>query len=502
MKEKSYLAIDLKSFFASVECSERGLNPMTTNLVVADESRTDKTICLAVTPSLKQYGIPSRCRLFEVKRKVREVNAERLRRTVHRRFSDKSYSDTELKENPSLELDFITARPRMSLYMEYSKRIYDIYMKYVSSDDVIVYSIDEVFIDVTGYLETYKLSAHELAMKMICDVLETTGITATVGIGTNLFLCKVAMDIMAKKMQPDINGVRIAELTEKSFREQLWSHMPLTDFWRIGKGYAAKLETLGLYTMGDIAMCSVEHEDILYGMFGKNAELLIDHAWGWEPCEISDIKAYKPSSNSLGAGQVLSCPYSNEKAKIVLCEMTDILMLELVDKGLLTDSITVTVGYDAENMAKGNISEKHTGEVVTDMYGRKIPKAAHGTAKLGKYVSSSKIAMNAVSELFDRITDKKLTVRRLNVTANSVLTASEAEKKKNKFEQLDLFTDYSEVEKERRAEELLLEKETKIQKAMLEIKKKYGKNSILKGLNYEDGATARERNLQIGGHKA
>lgn len=502
MKERTYIAIDLKSFYASVECRERGLDPMDTNLVVADESRTDKTICLAVTPSLKSYGISGRGRLFEVKQRVKEANAGRRHDAPGRRLEGSSHFFSELQANPELAIDFIIAPPRMAYYMEYSTRIYEVYMKYIAPEDIVVYSIDEVFMDVTDYLNTYKLSPHDLAMKIILDVLETTGITATAGIGTNLFLCKVAMDIVAKHIPADENGVRIAELDEMSYRKTLWAHQPLTDFWRVGRGIAKKLEENGMFTMGDVARCSVHDEDKLYKLFGKNAELLIDHAWGWEPTTIEAIKAYRPSTNSLGSGQVLHQPYEPDKAKLVLREMADLLVLDLVDKGLVTDQIVVTVGYDIENLTDPERSKKYHGAIVKDHYGRQIPKHAHGTANLDGHTSSTKKIMCAVSELFDRIVDKNLLVRRLNIVANHVLPEADAPKKNDGFVQLDLFTDYAALELKQERERAELEREKKMQKAMLTIKKKFGKNAILKGMNLEEGATAKDRNERIGGHKA
>ena len=502
MKERTYIAIDLKSFYASVECRERGLDPMDTNLVVADESRTDKTICLAVTPSLKSYGISGRGRLFEVKQRVKEANAGRRHDAPGRRLEGSSYFFSELQANPELAIDFIIAPPRMAYYMEYSTRIYEVYMKYIAPEDIVVYSIDEVFMDVTDYLNTYKLSPHDLAMKIILDVLESTGITATAGIGTNLFLCKVAMDIVAKHIPADKNGVRIAELDEKKYRRELWSHQPLTDFWRVGRGYAKKLEENGMFTMGDVARMSEKNEDLLYKLFGKNAELLIDHAWGWEPTTIEAIKAYRPSTSSLGSGQVLHCPYNADKAKLVLREMADMLVLDLVDKGLVTDQIVITIGYDIENLTDPERSRKYHGPVVKDHYGRAIPKHAHGTANLDSYTSSTRKIMCAASELFDRIVDKNLLVRRLNIVANHVLPEADAPKKNDGFVQLDLFTDYAALETKQERERAELEREKKMQQAMLTIKKKFGKNSILKGMNLEEGATAKDRNAQIGGHKA
>ena len=506
-KSRTYIAIDLKSFYASVECVERSLDPLTTNLVVADASRTEKTICLAVSPSLKTYGIPGRARLFEVVQKVKEVNAGRLYSAPGRHFEGASADFTELSANPALAVDYITAPPRMALYMEYSTRIYNVYLKYVAPEDIHTYSIDEVFMDVTDYLQTYQLSAHDLAMKMILDVLHTTGITAAAGIGTNLYLCKVAMDIEAKHTAPDENGVRIAYLDEMTYREKLWSHRPLTDFWRIGRGYSKKLEAQGLFTMGDVAKCSIGgetdyyNEELLYKMFGVNAQLLIDHAWGWEPCTIADVKAYKPQSNSVGSGQVLQSPYSAQKGKLIVREMTDLLVLDLVDKGLLTDQIVLTVGYDIENLSRPEIAQKYKGPVTTDHYDRKVPKHAHGTANLGKMTSSTRQIIDAVMELYDRIVDPNLLIRRVNVTACRVAEEKSIAQQET-YEQLNLFTDYAAAIKEQELEKQNLEREKKLQHAMLDIKKKYGKNAILKGMNLEEGAMTVERNNQIGGHKA
>jgi len=507
MKNKTYIAIDLKSFYASVECIERGLDPLTTNLVVADASRTEKTICLAVSPPLKAYGIPGRARLFEVVQKVKEVNAIRLIKAPGRVFSGASFIDTEVKFSPDIALDYIAAPPRMAYYIEYSTEIYNIYLKYIAPEDIHVYSIDEVFIDATNYLNTYNLSAHELATKMILDVLETTGITATAGIGTNLYLCKVAMDIRAKHIPENEKGVKIAELDEMSYRRLLWSHRPLTDFWRVGKGYAKKLEEQGLFTMGDIARCSLGkpadyfNEDLLYKLFGINAELLIDHAWGWEPCTISDIKSYKPSTNSIGSGQVLHCAYTFDKAKLIVREMTDLLVLDLVDKRLVTDQLVLMVGYDIENLTNSEIKKLYNGPITTDHYGRDLPKSARGTINLDRQTSSTKLIMDAVTELFERIVDKNLLVRRVNITANHVVDESTVQKNDN-FQQLNLFTDYENMKKKKEEDEAELAREKKMQKIILEIKKKYGKNAIIKGMNLEEGATTLERNKQIGGHKA
>ena len=502
-----YIAIDLKSFYASVECRERGLDPLTTNLVVADKSRTDKTICLAVSPSLKAYGIAGRPRLFEVVQKVKEVNLERLRKAPNHTFTGSSHHDTELKADPALALDYIVAVPRMAYYLEYSTKIYNIYLKYIAPEDIHVYSIDEVFMDVTSYLRIYNMTPRELARTIIKDVLKTTEITATAGIGTNLYLCKIAMDIVAKRIEPDEDGVRIAELDEMSYRRLLWTHRPLTDFWRVGRGYAKKLEENGLFTMGDIARCSLGkpneyyNEELLYKLFGVNAELLIDHAWGWEPCTISEIKAYKPDTNSIGSGQVLHCPYTFEKARLVVREMADLLVLDLVDKGLVTDQIVLTVGYDMENLTDPKRRSCYRGAVTTDHYGRKIPKHAHGTVNLESQTSSTSRIMDAVTKLYDQIVDKNLLIRRINISANRIVEESSV-KKNDTFEQMNLFTDYAALQKKQAEEEASLEREKRVQEAMLSIKKKYGKNAILKGMSLEEGATARDRNSQIGGHKA
>lgn len=506
-ENRTYVAIDLKSFYASVECKERNLDPLTTNLVVADSSRTEKTICLAVSPSLKSYGVAGRPRLFEVIQKIKEVNEERKWKAPNKTFVGSSSDDVELKSNPALAIDYIVAPPRMAHYLEYSTRIYEVYLKYIAPEDIHVYSIDEVFMDVTSYLKTYNMTPREFTRAVIRDVLQTTGITATAGIGTNMYLCKVAMDIVAKHTESDEYGVRIAELDEMSYRRLLWTHRPLTDFWRVGKGYARKLEENGLYTMGDVARCSIGkpneyyNEELLYKLFGVNAELLIDHAWGYEPCTIEQIKAYKPTTNSLGSGQVLQCPYSYEKAKLVVKEMTDILVLDLVDKGLVTDQLVLTVGYDIENLIDPERRSKYKGTVTTDHYGRKIPKHAHGTTNLDRQTSSTHLIINAVMELYDRIVDKNLLIRRVNISANKIVEESSAVKKEQ-FEQLDLFTDYEALKQKQAEEEATLEREKNIQKAMLDIKRKYGKNAILKGMNLEEGATAKQRNSQIGGHKA
>ena len=506
-KCKTYIAIDLKSFYASVECRERSRDPLTTNLVVADPSRTEKTICLAVSPSLKKYGLSGRARLFEVIQKVNAANNIRKLKAPNHVFSGSSDDSTELQKNPSLKIDYIIAPPRMARYMEYSKKIYNIYLKYIAPEDIHIYSIDEVFIDVTHYLSTYNMTARELAMTMIQDILDTTGITATAGIGTNMYLCKIAMDIVAKHIEPDKNGVRIAELDEMSYRRLLWNHKPLTDFWRVGRGYSKKLEKIGLYTMGDIARCSIGkstdyyNEELLYKLFGINAELLIDHAWGYEPCTMEDVKAYKPETNSISSGQVLHCPYEFDKARLVVKEMIDLMALDLVDKGLVTNQIVLTIGYDIENMTDKNRSQSYKGTVTTNYYGKKVPKPAHGTTNLPKQTSSTTLITNAVMELYDKIVNKKLLIRRINIVANK-LVDEHSVKNANKYEQLDLFTDYEILKKQREKENAESEREKRMQNTILDIKKKFGKNAILKGMNLQEGATAKDRNNQIGGHKA
>ena len=503
MRSKAYIAIDLKSFYASVECVERGLDPLTTNLVVADESRTTKTICLAATPAIKSYGVPGRARLFEVVQKVKEANLRRKGNAPQCKLVGESCDATELAANPSLALSYIVAKPRMALYMDYSTRIYAIYLRYIAPEDIHSYSIDEVFMDVTPYLATYRMTAHELALRMIRDVLKETGITATAGIGTNLYLAKIAMDIVAKKMPADKDGVRIAELDEMSYRRQLWTHTPLTDFWRVGKGYAKKLHAHGLKTMGDIALCSIGkpqsfyNEELLYKLFGVNAELLIDHAWGWEPCTMSAIKQYRPMSNSLGSGQVLQSPYTHEKARLIVWEMTDLLVLDLVEKGLVTDQMVLDIGYDIENMQKS-----YQGDIHIDHYGRTVPKPAHGSVNLSKYTSSSKLILDAMVDLYERITQPDLLVRRVTVTANHVIREKDVPKPEDKGEQLDLFTDYTAITAERERAETEERKEKSLQHAMIAIKHKFGKNAILKGSNLQAGGMTIERNQQIGGHKA
>lgn len=500
--EKSYIAIDLKSFYASVECAERRLDPLTANLVVADESRTEKTICLAVSPALKAYGIPGRARLFEVNEKVREINRDRLRKAPGHKFSGVSYNSRELAEDPSRKLGCIIAPPQMSRYMEISTQIYKIYLKYIAPEDILVYSIDEVFIDVTSYLRTYNMTARELAMTMIEEVLTATNITATAGIGTNLFLCKIAMDIVAKKIPPEKGGVRIAELDERSFREQLWDHRPLTDFWRVGKGYARKLEANGMFTMGDVARRSVYDEASLYKLFGVNAELLIDHAWGWEPCTMQAIKSYRPESSSVSSGQVLPEPYEFGKARLIVREMTDALVLNLVEKKLVTDQMVLTVCYDTANLKDAKKRAEYSGPVSDDFYGRKVPKPAHGSTNLGKFTSSTEEILSAVTKLFERIVDPGLLVRRMYVVANRVVPEENVSKAENAPEQMNLFTDYEAVEKQQLLEKEKQERERRKQDALISIKNKYGKNAILRGMNYEEGATARERNNMVGGHKA
>ena len=494
--DRTYIAIDLKSFYASVECVDRGLDPLTTNLVVADPTRTDKTICLAVSPSLKKFGIPGRARLFEVKQQVKLVNAERRTHAPGRRFTGSSRYETELENDPSLELDFIIAPPRMSLYMDYSTRIYRTYLKYIAPEDIHVYSCDEVFMDVTDYLNTYKMTAHELTYKMIKDVLKLTGITATAGIGTNLFLCKIAMDIVAKHIEADADGVRIAELDEMKFRRELWDHQPITDFWRIGRGIARRLYSMGLYTMGDVAAYSEKYEDNLYKEFGINAELIIDHAWGWEPCTIEMIKKYRPENNSVSTGQVLKRPYNYEETAIIVREMTELLTLDLVRKGLVTDQMTLTMGY--ENLKK---DEDFDGDISTDRYGRSVPKHAHGTVNLDRQTSSTRLITEAVMGLYERIMNRDLCVRRLSVCACKVIPEADI-KEEETYEQLDLFTDYEEAHKKGEHEKEVLAKERSLQLATLKLKEKFGKNAVLKGTDLLEGATTIERNGQVGGHKA
>ena len=502
MSHRTYIAIDLKSFYASVECVERGLDPLATNLVVADKSRTDKTICLAVSPSLKAHGIGGRPRLFEVVQKVRKVNNLRRRTLPYGRFNGKSHLDKELKAHPDWEVDYLVAPPRMAHYIEYSTRVYQVYLKYIAPEDIYPYSIDEVFIDATNYLPTYKISAHELALKMVRDVLKETGITATAGIGTNMYLCKIAMDIVAKHIPADQDGVRIAELDEMSYRRQLWNHKPLTSFWRVGRGIARRLESYGIDTMGKIARCSLENEELLYKLFGVNAELLIDHAWGWEPCTMAAVKAYKPETNCLSNGQVLSTGYEAKKARVVAREMADEMALKMVAHHLVADQLVLTIVYDAENLTNPKYRSQYHGEITTDYYGRPVPKHAHGTRNLKAPTSSSKLMIDTISELFDQIVNPDLLVRRIYLTVNRVISEQQALSQPQAAEQLDLFTDYEAEEKKKLAELESSQKERRVQETLLKIKKKYGKNAILKGLNFEEGATAKERNQQIGGHKA
>ena len=493
---RTYIAIDLKSFYASVECIERGLDPMTTNLVVADASRTEKTICLAVSPSLKAHGISGRARLFEVVQTLKNVNEERKKKTKKGCFEGKSYSDIELKNNPNLEISYITAPPRMAHYMKYSASIYGIYLKYIAKEDIHVYSIDEVFLDVTQYLSLYQCTGKELAIRIMEDIKKTTGITATAGIGTNLYLAKVALDITAKRVKD-----HIGYLDEALYQKTLWKHRPLTDFWRIGSGISKRLESCGIYTMGDIARCSINNEALLYKLFGVNAELLIDHAWGWEPCTLADIKAYKPSTNCLSSGQVLHCPYDFNKAKIVLKEMLEALSLDLVEKKLVTDQIVLTVGYDIENLTDAKRKEAYNGEIKTDFYGRQIPKHARGTANLGRKTASTRLMTDAVVKAYEENVDKNLLIRRINITANRVVPEETLSQTPAPY-QLSLFEDYEETEKQKAKEDAELEKERRIQETLIGIKNKFGKNAILKGLNLQEGATAKDRNEQIGGHKA
>ena len=505
--QKTYIAIDLKSFYASVECVVRNLDPLTTNLLVADPGRTEKTICLAVSPSLKSYGISGRARLFEAVEQVRQANALRRGIAPGRKLTGKSYDAKALQENPSLEIDYITAPPQMALYMQYSARIYEIYLRYVAPEDIHPYSVDEVFIDATPYLRAAGTDGYGFARKLIQAVLEETGITATAGVGTNLYLCKVAMDIVAKHTEADAQGVRIAQLDEREYRRLLWGHTPLTDFWRVGRGYVNRLKKLGLHTMGDIARCSIGapdgfyNEDLLYKTFGVNAQLLIDHAWGWEPCTIAEIKAYRPENNSLGSGQVLHRPYKYEETVLIIKEMTDLLALDLVEKGLVTDQIVLTVGYDIENLANDNSANSYKGEIKTDYYGRKVPKHAHGTANIRKFTSSSKLITETVLKLFDDIVDKSLLARRVNIVACHVVPESSIHEEKL-FQQLNFFEDFAAKEEKLVKEKAAFDKEKRQQKAVAEIKKRYGKNAILKGMNFEEAGTTKDRNEQIGGHKA
>ncbi len=500
---KTYLAIDLKSFYASVECQERGLDPLKANLVVADASRTDKTICLAVSPALKAYGIPGRARLFEVNQAVKQINQKRQRNAYCQTFTGSSMDADELAADPNLKLDFLAATPRMSLYIQYSSHIYNIYLRYIAPEDIHVYSIDEVFIDATHYLKLYHKTPHELAQTLILEVMKETGITATAGIGTNMFLAKCAMDIVAKHIPADQYGVRIAALDEYSFRKQLWTHRPLTDFWRIGPGIARRLENEGIYTMGDIARCSIGsfedyyNEDLLYQMFGVNAELIIDHAWGYEPAGMKDIKSYSPNDHSKGIGQVLSRPYSYEEGEVIVKEMTDQLSLKLVDRNLVTDFFGLAVGYDAISLEE---DEDYKGDVSIDFYGRAVPKGNHGAVHLDRKTASSELLRAAALKIYHAKINKKLFIRRINVVAINVTASTAMDNVSQSYRQPSLFeADKSESDLNFKYD---LEKEKKVQQAILEIKKKYGKNAAVRGMDWEEGATTRERNQQIGGHKA
>lgn len=501
--ERIYLCIDLKSFYASVECVERNLDPLTTNLVVADESRTEKTICLAVTPSLKKYGIPGRARLFEVVQTVKNLNAERRNKAPKRMLSEKSYDAVQLNSNPSLEIDYIIAKPRMAHYLEYSTKIYEIYLNYVSSDDILVYSIDEVFMDITAYLNVSGKNPNDFARTIIRDVLDKTGITATAGIGTNMYLAKIAMDITAKKMKPDKYGVRIAYLDEMSYRRQLWEHRPLTDFWRVGRGYSKKLEENRMFTMGDIARESTTAygRKKLKKLFGINSKMLIDHAWGYEPCTITEAKAYTPENRSISTGQVLQCPYDFDKARVIVWEMLELLSLDLVEKHLVTNQIVLTIGYDRENLANPEIRRKYKDKITSDMYGRQVPKHAHGTANIDRYTSSTRLIIETTLKLYDDIVGKDMLIRRVTISANNLMSENSI-KERESYEQLDLFTNYDEVQVKREKEEVELKKERRIQEAILDIKHRYGKNAIIKGANLQEGATTIGRNKSIGGHKA
>ena len=499
--ERTYICIDLKSFYASVECAQRGLDPMTTNLVVADASRTEKTICLAVSPALKSFGIPGRPRLFEVVQRVRDINGQRRLAAPNRQFTGESCDITQLAASPDLAVSYLVAVPQMGLYMAWSTRIYGIYLKYVAPEDIHVYSIDEVFIDATNYLRTYRLTPHDFAMRLVRDVLADTGITATAGIGTNMYLSKVAMDIVAKHIPADRDGVRVAKLDELSYRKLLWGHRPLTDFWRVGHGYAAKLESHGLFTMGDVARCSLTHEELLYQLFGVNAELLIDHAWGWEPCTMEAIKRYKPEASSVSSGQVLHCPYPSEKARLVVREMTDLLTLDLVERKLVTDQLSLTIGYDVDNLKNPEIARLYKGAVTTDFYGRRVPRHAHGSVSLPQPTSSVRQIMEAMTALYDQIADPILLVRRITIGAGRIVDEAGAAQT-TLVEQLDFFTDFEAKEEQRRQERAALQKERSMQEALIGLRQRFGKNTVLRGMSLQEGATARQRNSQIGGHKA
>lgn len=500
MTEKIYAAIDLKSFYASVECVERGLDPLNTNLVVADASRCTTTICLAVSPSLKSFGVPGRPRLFEVIQKVKEQNLIRQKRNYGRVLQGSSHQFDQLQKNPYLAIDYITATPRMAHYLKYSAKIYEIYLRYIAPEDIHVYSIDEVFMDISGYLKNSGMNAHDFIRNIIADVLKETGITATAGIGTNLYLCKVAMDIVAKHQEPDQDGVRIAQLDEMSYRKLLWDHQPITDFWRVGGGYARRLAQHDMYTMGDVARCSIDNQALLYKLFGVNAELLMDHAWGKETCTMADIKAYQPSNHSTSIGQVLHCAYDYDKAKLIVKEMSDQLSLNLVSQQLVCNGVSLSIGYDIDNL-KDDQGFFYKGEIVIDHYGRKIPKHAHGSRGLGCYSSASTLIRAAMCDIFDSVVDPVLTIRRINVTACNVIPQSQA-KNIETTEQLNLFVDYEKVDQQKAALEKQMQKEQSVQETLLQIKQKYGKNAVLKGMNLEEGATTKQRNEQIGGHKA
>jgi DNA polymerase V len=508
-RQNYYIAIDLKSFYASVECQDLGRNPLTTNLVVADRSRTEKTICLAVSPSLKKYGIPGRARLFEVTQAVKDINHERARRAPGRSFTGSSDDADELAKNPSLKLDFIAAVPRMSRYMEISTQIYQIYLRYIAPEDIHVYSIDEVFMDVTKYLGTYNMTPRELAREMIKTIMKETGITATAGIGTNLYLCKIAMDIVAKHVEADENGVRIAELDEMSYRKLLWDHQPLTDFWRVGRGYAKRLSALGLFTMGDIARCSLGgerefyNEDLLYKTFGINAELLIDHAWGYEPCTMEMVKSYRPENNSLSQGQVLHCPYTFEKGRIIVKEMAEALSMQLMEEKKVTDQIVLSIGYDIESLKDPEIRRKYSSVISKDYYGREVPVHAHGSVNLEEFTCLSSHIIEAALIIYDSQVCEDLLIRRVNIVACGVIPESDVKEiKKDEYEQLSLFVDYSQKEKEDKERAAKNAKERALQEATLQIQKKFGKTAIVRGTSMEEGATGLDRARQIGGHKA
>lgn len=499
--EHIYAAIDLKSFYASVECIDRNLDPLTTNLVVADSSRTEKTICLAVTPSLKAYGIPGRARLFEVIQSVDRINSLRLDSAPGHTFSGSSCDCVQLAGDPSLKLDYITAVPRMSRYMQCSTDIYRIYLKYFSHEDIHVYSCDEVFIDITRYMNIYRMRPDELIRKVVLEIYDNIGVTATAGIGSNLYLSKIAMDVYAKHIPADEYGVRIAVLDEAAYRHNMWSHRPITDFWRVGGGTARKLYSHGMYTMGDVALCSHEDEELLYRLFGVNAELLIDHAWGYESCTISDIKAYRPKDTSLSSGQVLMRPYSNDEARIIVREMADVLSLDLVDKELTADKIVLTIGYDKDSLDDPDIRRAYRGEITKDWYGRMTPKSAHGTATLPVRTASTRLITEAAVSLYDKITDPLLTVRRITVSAEHTLSEDD-EAALEVYEQLSLFDDDKSLASSACPDTDKLNKEKALQKATLELKKRFGKNAVIKGTDLQEGATMIERNNQIGGHKA